>query len=164
MTTTLDQFPESGHDHEQCVADALARAEEVCRARGVRLTDLRRRVLELVWDSHTPVGAYELLEKLRAERPGAAPPTVYRALDFLSEQGLVHRIEYLNAFIGCSDPGTAHAGQFLVCTGCGRALELHDGRIDAAIAGAAEGLGFEVLYRMVEVAGRCPACRGREAR
>ena len=97
------------HDHSHCVTHALGEAESLCTKSGVRLTDLRRRVLELVWQSHKPLGAYDILAVL-SEQDGrrAAPPTVYRALDFLLENGLVHRIASLNAFIGCNHPGHAH--------------------------------------------------------
>ena len=94
--------PAHAHDHKHCVEDALAAAERLCAAKDLRFTPLRRRVLELVWSSHKPVGAYALLDKLRNEDLGSAPPTVYRALDFLIENGLIHRIERMNAFIGCS--------------------------------------------------------------
>ena len=106
------------HDHRHCLKDALDRAAALCRDRGVRLTPIRRRVLELVWSGHRPLGAYDILDALQAERRGAAPPTVYRALDFLREQGLVHRIESRNSFVGCPDPDTPHGGQFLICRTC----------------------------------------------
>ena len=98
------------------------------RQKGVRFTPLRRRVLELVWSSHKPVGAYALLDQLRNEDLGSAPPTVYRALDFLIENGLIHRIERMNAFVGCSHPGEAHRGFFLICGDCGNAEELRERR------------------------------------
>lgn len=105
-------FAADGHDHMSCIAEALQRAVALCESRGTQLTELRRRVLELVWSSHEPIGAYRILEQLDRPLPGqmrgkarrAAPPTVYRALDFLIEQGLVHRIESLNAFVGCDQP------------------------------------------------------------
>ena len=97
-------FPDGGHEHQGCVADALARAEDVCRQRGARLTPLRRRVLELVWDSHRAVKAYDLLAALGETAGAAKPPTVYRTLEFLMEHGLVHRIDSLNAFVGCPQP------------------------------------------------------------
>lgn len=155
-------FPVPDHDHGRCVAHALEAAEAECRRRGARLTDVRRRVLELVWHSHAPVGAYALLETLGREGFCAAPPTVYRALDFLLAHGLIHRIERLNAFAGCTRPGTPHAGQFLLCERCGTAAELDDPAIDAAIAAAAGRLGFTVARQTVEVDGLCPACRGGE--
>lgn len=147
------------HDHRLCVADALSVADRVCGERGIRFTDLRRRVFELVWASHKPVGAYAILETLRDEGLGSAPPTVYRALDFLLEHELVHRIESLNAFVGCAHPGEKHRGFFLICTQCGNAEELDDERLNAAIARAAEARGFTPRHTTLEVAGTCASCR-----
>lgn len=147
------------HDHGSCVKDALARADAICTERGVRLTAQRARVLELVWSSHKPRGAYAILEDLSADGKRVAPLTVYRALDFLLEQGLIHRIESQNAFVGCPDPGTAHTGQFLVCACCGNATELTDPRIAATIADSAAAQGFTVQRQTVEVTGICPDCR-----
>jgi Fur family zinc uptake transcriptional regulator len=150
------------HDHRACVASALASAERLCTRHGVRLTPIRRRVFELVWSSHAPIGAYDLLRLLSQEHERAAPPTVYRALDFLLEQGLIHRIESLNAFVGCADPGSAHAGQFLICDGCGAAAEMEDEGIDREIGRSAAEHGFAVERTTVEVRGRCPTCRAAE--
>lgn len=152
-------FPGTRHDHERCVDQALLRAEAVCGERGARLTMLRRRVLELVWRSHRPVKAYDLLELLREERAGAAPPTVYRALEFLLEMRLIHRIESLNAFLGCGDPAHPHAGQFLICTHCQAVAELNDPALSEAMKERAEGLGFRLDSQVVELAGICPRCR-----
>lgn len=149
----------SSHDHAHCVSDALARADSLCAARGARLTALRRRVLELVWASHRPRGAYDLLEGLGDGGKPAAPLTVYRALEFLVEQGLVHRIESLNAYVGCAEPGAVHSGQFLVCDGCGVACELNDPGVAAAISACALGRGFRVARPTVEVHGLCPSCQ-----
>jgi Fur family transcriptional regulator, zinc uptake regulator len=146
------------HDHNTCVADALSTAEEVCRVRGARLTPLRRRVLELIWSSHRPIGAYAVLSSLRDERDTAAPPTVYRALDFLIEHGLVHRIQSLNAFVGCREPDHAHNGMFLICGECGDALEIEDRKLDDSIRGAAQSHGFALQRRTVEATGTCPTC------
>lgn len=148
------------HDHSHCVADALAAAETLCARSGTRLTTLRRRVLELVWRSHQPLGAYDILGVLSAEDGRrAAPPTVYRALDFLLENGLVHRIASLNAFIGCSHPGQIHQGHFLLCRECGTAIEVQQPAIGTAIAAAAAEVGFAVEGQMVEVVGLCARCR-----
>ena len=150
-----------GHDHQRCFEAALAKAAAICERRGARLTVLRRRVLELVWQGHRPVGAYQILDALRDERLGAAPSTVYRALEFLLEHGLVHRIESLNAFVGCSDPGRSHGGQFLICGTCGTTAELNDPRIISAIEDSASDSGFHIEHRTIEVTGLCPGCRLR---
>ncbi len=159
-------FPGGGHDHGKCLARALDHAEIICSRRGARLTDSRRRVLELIWRSHAPIGAYEVLDGLRRDKPNAQPPTVYRAIDFLAGQGLVHRIESRNAFVGCDlyDVGRSHGhgGQFLICRACGAAAEMNDPRIEAAILSSARDAGFKVGRRTIEVEGLCPNCRPGE--
>ncbi len=157
-------FPKRGHDHGRCVADALASADQLCAQSGDRLTTLRRRVLELVWESHRPAGAYALLDKLREDGRGAAPPTVYRALDFLLEHGLIHRIESLNAFVGCSHPGESHVVQFLICKTCGTTAELDDRRLGEAIGRSATEHGFDIQSRVIELTGVCAQCQGAAAR
>ncbi|CAO3446449.1 Fur family transcriptional regulator [Azospirillum largimobile] len=148
------------HDHTHCIADALTRADALCAERGARLTALRRRVLELVWSSHRPRGAYAILEDLsQQDGKAAAPLTVYRALEFLVEQGLVHRIESLNAYVGCAAPGAVHSGQFLVCEACGDAAEIDDPGVGAAIDAAAAERGFRVQRPTVEVRGLCKSCQ-----
>ena len=152
-------FAKPGHNHQSCVADAVTAADALCHANGTRLTALRKRVLELVWGSHQPIGAYALLDALRKEGLASAPPTVYRALDFLLENGLVHRIESLNAFVGCAHPGDSHRGLFLICKTCRNAVEIDDARISRAIANSAGDRGFAVQHATVEVTGLCPNCK-----
>ncbi len=148
------------HDHSHCVSAALAAADSVCARAGARLTALRRRVLELVWQSHRPLGAYDILGVLSAEDGRrAAPPTVYRALDFLLEHGLIHRLASLNAFIGCNHPGQSHQGHFFICRQCSTAIEVEQPAIGAAIHAAATEVGFAVESQMVEVVGLCAQCR-----
>lgn len=154
-----DAFPRRDHDHVRCIAHAMRDAITLCRARGARLTPLRTRVLEIVWQNHKPLGAYDILAVLAAEGRSSAPPTVYRALEFLLEQGLVHRLSSLNAFIGCSRPGHSGSGQFLICRSCGNAAELNDGGIERAIVRGAASQGFAVLGHTVEISGVCPDCR-----
>ncbi len=149
------------HQHHQCISQALESAEDVCAQRGVRLTPLRKRVLELVWQSHKPLGAYDILEVLsREDGRRAAPPTVYRGLDFLLENGLIHRLASLNAYIGCSHPEVAHEGYFMICNQCNNAYVLvQHSQIDTAISSEAEQMGFTVETQMVEILGICAACR-----
>lgn len=151
------------HDHERCVAEALDAAIDLCERRGNRLTPVRRRVLELVWRSHEPVGAYALLELLRDDGWSAAPPTVYRALDFLLENGLIHRIESRNAFVGCSDPRRPHESQHLICRQCGAVTELAADAVIGAVRSSAAAIGFTVERQTVEVSGICRACAERRA-
>jgi Fur family zinc uptake transcriptional regulator len=150
----------------------LDRAEAVCEHRGAKLTELRRHVLGLVLDAASPTGAYELLDRLRQSRRGAAPPTVYRALDFLLEQGLVHRVERLSAFVGCVAGCTAdhaegeshtHAAQFLICRQCGRVIEMQDQDVSAMLAQAAKAAGFSISGATIEAEGLCSTCRGATA-
>ena len=152
-------FKMEKHDHRRCVTTALDRAAKVCAAKGARLTALRRQVLELVWQSHRPAGAYDILAALGRKRDYVAPPTVYRALEFLRAQGLVHRIESLNAFVGCERPGEPHCGQFLICRACGRAAEMADGRIEAAVRRGLAEAGFALERPTVEALGLCPDCQ-----
>ena len=147
-----------GHDHGKCVEDALAVAESLCLKRGARLTELRRRVLALIWESHAPVGAYAIMDMLRREGRQAMPPTVYRALDFLQEQGLVHRIASLNAFIGCSHPADAHAIQYVICRRCGTVAEIENSAIGGAVAASVRELGFDMTGQTLEIAGTCRDC------
>ena len=161
MTEFLSpQEAQQPHDHSRCVSHALDAAEQVCAREGARFTVLRKRVLELVWQSHKPLGAYDILETLsRDDGRRAAPPTVYRALDFLQEQGLVHRIASLNAFIGCASPEHRHEGQFLICLNCHIAIELDASTITQAIAGEANAHGFTVQGETVEISGLCAQCQ-----
>lgn len=160
MTRSIIQdFHTADHDHAGCIDAALTEAEALCLERGDRLTPLRKRVLQLVWDSHKPVKAYDLLDHLSAGRKRAAPPTVYRALEFLHGAGLVHRIESMNAFVGCARPARRHSAQFLICTACGTVAELDDARLSADINASAKRLGFTVKEAKIEIAGLCPECR-----
>ena len=158
-------------EFSQRTLSLLAHAEAICGGRGVRLTDLRRQVLGLIVQSEAPTGAYELLDRLRATRHNAAPPTIYRALDFLMENGLVHWLERLAAFVpciahdhphqqahepGCENPG--HAAQFLICRSCRRVVEIADPALADALAGAAGRAGFILGQATIEAEGICAAC------
>ena len=148
------------HDHGDCIADGLARAERVCNNAGVRLTPIRHRVLELLLSAHRAMGAYEVLEQLTRDGYAAQPPVAYRALDFLVSQGLAHKIERLNAFIACAQAGHDHAPVFLICRTCGAVAEA-DWHPDAGQVGAAaQALDFTVEAVVAEALGVCPNCRG----
>ncbi|MCA3279277.1 MAG: transcriptional repressor [Roseomonas sp.] len=145
---------------------SLERAEALCQKRGVQLTPLRRDVLRLVLEADAPIGAYALLDQLKASRARAAPPTVYRALDFLLEQGLIHRLERLNAFMGCAealeghdhDHAHDHPHQFLICRGCGATREISDHDVANAISAATAKAGFSAARATVEIEGICGKC------
>jgi Fur family zinc uptake transcriptional regulator len=159
-------FPAADHDHEHCRSQALQDADTLCKGRGLRLTEARRRVLELLWADHCPVSAYEILdrlnEQLREADPHAkllAPPAVYRALDFLMSHGFAHKLTSLNAYVGCSHPGRDHGAQFYICRSCRAVAEVRADAISEQINQAAVGLGFQVQSRWVEVEGLCAACQ-----
>lgn len=141
----------------QLLEKVLAKAQALCAERGVRLTAQRRRVLEIVCSANRPMGAYEILDLIRDGAP-AAPPTVYRALDFLLEQGLVHKLETLHAFVGCTHPDHPHSSQFLICAECGDVTELEDEAIAGSLRSVAAETGFEPQRPIVEVIGTCAAC------
>ena len=148
------------HDHEKCVRDALNSAQRLCGERGVRLTPLRKRVLELVWQSHEAIKAYALLDKLGGAGASAKPPTVYRALEFLLAQGLIHRIESDNAYTGCRHPETPHECQLLICDDCHHVEEVTITSVSDTLRQQAGKHGFRVNRQMVEIHGQCPACAG----
>ncbi|WP_372783273.1 Fur family transcriptional regulator [Litorivivens sp.] len=148
------------HDHRRCIKDALQAARQICKASGARLTSLREQVLMKVWQSHKPLGAYAILEQLAAEGQGhPAPPTVYRALDFLQEHGLVHRLSSLNAYIGCDLPGEPHDSQFLICRHCQTTVEMAAEPVSQALTSCAAARGFTIHHSSVEIVGSCPNCQ-----
>jgi Fur family zinc uptake transcriptional regulator len=139
--------------------EALAEAQNRCEANGAQLTELRRAVLKLILQSSGPLTAYQLLDQLKMIRKTAVPPTVYRTLDFLIENRLVHRLEQLNAFIPCRDSEHDHHDvQFLICGKCGTVAEIEDHAIARALAKAAEKQGFHPSKAVVELDGTCAAC------
>ena len=158
MAKTKKHFPSHDHDHAACIESALKQAETLCRDKGVRLTPLRRRVLEIIWESHAPLGAYDVLERMNAQGGRNAPPTAYRALNFLLKQGLIHRIESLNAFVGCAMPAETHKAQFFICRNCGSVAETDSEKIGEAIEASAIQAGFQIETPVVEISGQCPEC------
>lgn len=149
----------AAHDHGHCRADALARAEALAAERGLRLTPVRRRVLEILLEAHKAMGAYDVLTRLAAEGFGNQPPVAYRALEFLEAQGLAHRIRRLNAYTACMHPGEAHAPAFLICRVCETVAEAPAAPVMAALTKAAAQTGFAVERANVEALGLCPACK-----
>ena len=153
-------FPVPHHDHQNCTAELLARAERTCERRGSRLTGQRRDVLNCVAESHSAVGAYDIIERMAGHGPRPAPITVYRALDFLEAHGLVHKIESRNAFIACSHPHEGKPAAMLVCEKCGLVAELDAPEMFEALQSAAKSQGFAVHRSVVELTGLCAACGG----
>lgn len=152
--------PKAAHHHHHHDAAGIVReVEHECSARSLRLTPLRREVLELVAKARRPVKAYDLLESLRDRHAGAAPPTVYRALDFLLENGFIHKLESINAFVFCQHPAEAHQVPFLICDVCESATEVCDeGAIAHLIERQAHDFGFRAKAQTLEVHGVCRRC------
>lgn len=148
----------AAHDHGRCRLDALAALETHCAARKLRLTPVRRRVMELLAAAHRALGAYDLLETLATEGLGSQPPVVYRALEFLMAQGFVHKIERLNAYVGCAHPGHAGHAAFLICIDCGQVGELDDPVLADSLARTVAAQGFAMERSVLEITGTCPGC------
>lgn len=147
----------------QQVLPTLADAEAICRQSGARLTRLRRQIFSILLQASGPITAYELLDRLRKQRPATAAG-VYRSLDFLASHGLVHRLESRKAFVACAHPDHPHVSQFLICRRCGTAVEVEDDRIASVVGEWSRRLGFEVEAETLEVSGSCSTCRGATPR
>ena len=147
------------HNHSQCSAHALTQAASLCAKQGVRLTPVRQRTLEILLEDHRAMGAYEVLDRLIADGFGKQPPVAYRALEFLVDLGLVHRINRLNAFAACAHAGEAHAPTFLICQTCHSIAEIPAPRLQDAINATAAESGFRVEFASVEAIGLCPKCQ-----
>lgn len=146
------------HDHQRCAHRAMAQVKEACATSGLRLTEARRRVMEILLEEHRAFGAYDILERLKADGYGSQPPLVYRALEFLVAHGFAHRLERLNAFMACAHPGPDHQAMFLICEGCNHVAEAPLDALDAPIQAAGQKLGFRVNAASVEILGTCPEC------
>jgi Fur family transcriptional regulator, zinc uptake regulator len=140
-------------------AGALETAERVCARRGVRLTSLRRRILEQILKTDGVIKAYDLIHELSSADHSIKPPTVYRSLAFLLEQGFIHRIESLNGFVACNHPGEAHETVLMICDACGLIHEVQHAGISEALDHAARFQGFTVNEKVVELHGLCRDCR-----
>jgi len=146
-------------EQQHCTNIAIQKVTEVCNEKNLRLTDIRKRVLELVWQAQGPVGAYTILGQLIEDGRNAAPTTVYRALDFLLDEGFVHRLSSLNAFIGCAFPGHITLSQFLICNQCSKVDELQSFEISQSIDMSAKERQFQIKNEIIEIQGSCKACR-----
>jgi Fur family zinc uptake transcriptional regulator len=140
------------------LAQVLRRADQLCQKRGARLTAQRRTVLELLCASDRPLSAYAILDLMRAATGNPAPPTVYRALEFLLDQGLAHKLESLHAFVGCSHPDRPHASQFLICGDCGEVNEIENDAIAKGLHSAEKAARFKTERPVIELLGTCAQC------
>jgi Fur family zinc uptake transcriptional regulator len=153
-------FPAPDHDHDRCTAEALSHAERHCAARQQRLTPIRRRVLEVLLASHKPLGAYEIIDRAASFGPRPAPITVYRALDFLIDNALVHRIESRNAFVACvHSHGSGDLVVFLICEKCGAVGEAPGAAVAETLKAAARAAGFAPKAPVIEISGICSHCK-----
>jgi Fur family transcriptional regulator, zinc uptake regulator len=160
MTALKPTFPDPDHDHGRCAADGIDQAERICAGRAQNLTPVRRQVLQVLLSSHRPLGAYEVIEELGRVMPRPAPITVYRALDFLMQNGLVHRIESRNAFLACGhDHDFAASVAFLICECCGSVGEIPAAEVGRNLDDAVRRTGFSPRSSMVEITGVCGHCQ-----
>ena len=160
MRTTA--FPKPGHDHSHCTRELLARAEATCARSSARLTPLRRKVLQSVAESHHASGAYDIIERLARTGPRPAPISIYRALEFLLEQDLVHKIESRNAFVACTHGEHKSDAVMLICEDCGIVAEMDAGDAISDLTARAATMGFASSTTVVEISGCCGEC-GRDA-
>jgi Fur family zinc uptake transcriptional regulator len=157
MTSTKPAFPAPDHDHHRCAADAISHAERICKERAQKFTPIRRQVLQALLSSHRPLGAYEVIDELAKSMPRPAPITVYRALDFLMTNGLVHRIESRNAYLACAhDHDQASLVAFLICDSVG---EIPAAPVAQSLTAAARASGFVPKLSVVEITGTCAHCQ-----
>jgi len=147
----------SEHDHSACISQAMRDVEARCVAERLLLTPVRRRVLEILLAKHQALGAYEILDVLRAEGLGSQPPVAYRALDFLVTNGFAHKIEKLNAFVACAHPSEEHAPAFLICRDCNSVVEADGAGV--ALNDNAHASGFAIERTVIEFEGLCPKCQ-----
>jgi Fur family zinc uptake transcriptional regulator len=160
---TQPVFHSPDHDHQRCTADALAHAEAMCAQRSQRLTPIRRQVLELLLESHKPLGAYEIMDRAAASGGRPAPITIYRALDFLRDNGLVHRIESRNAFVACvNNHAMGDLVVFLICVHCGAVGEAPSAAMAEELKSAARAAGFVPKAPVIEISGVCAHCQQHE--
>jgi Fur family transcriptional regulator, zinc uptake regulator len=160
MNSTKPAFPAPDHDHTRCTADAISHAEQVCARRAQKFTPIRRQVLQALLSSHRPLGAYEIIDELARSMPRPAPITVYRALEFLMANGLVHRIESRNAYLACAhDHDAASLVAFLICERCGSVGEIPGAAVAQSLSSAARASGFAPKLSVVEITGTCAHCQ-----
>lgn len=150
----------SEHNHQRCVSVALHEAESYCQQHKLRFTKVRKRALSILLENHSAMGAYDLLDRLSLEGLGSKPPVAYRALAFLLDNGFIHKIEKLNAYIACSHPGAKHEPAFLICTVCGSVAEAIVGvTSNTRLTAAARQSGFQISHAIIEADGQCTQCQ-----
>jgi len=147
------------HDHRLCIARGLAEVDGICAAEGLRLTAIRRRVLEILLESHKALGAYDVLARLSNEGRKPQPPAAYRALEFLMQNGFAHKIERLNAYVACAHPHQVHDPAFMICRCCHGVAEAQAAPARGVLGQTAKSIGFRIERTSVEALGICPDCQ-----
>ena len=162
MPNTLANSKQSNsfehHDHRLCIKRGVEHATHCCDQKGLHLTPIRRRVLEILLTEHRALGAYEILDQLRTDGFSSQPPVAYRALDFLVQHGFAHKVERLNAFVACNSPEKQHAPTFLICRVCSAVAETHPELSRGELGRTARDAGFIMEQVVVEAEGVCPNC------
>lgn len=164
MTRKTEQNQSRQKSLKQRSGMKLSHAEKVCAEKAIRLTPIRRLVLEIVLASGEPMGAYEILARLNKLKDSReAPVTIYRALEFLMSIGLVHRVASLNSYIACGHPSHDDGAQLLICRTCGATEEICDKSVESAITKLADRKGYTAISPLVEIAGTCAECQGKSS-
>jgi len=147
------------HSHFRCIDAALRQAKHICKLKKLRLTSTRELVLKIIWQGHRPLGAYQIQDKLAAiNKKSIAPPTVYRAINFLLLHGLIHKVPSLNAFIGCPFPNSVHSNIFLICQDCGNTAEISDNKLNKMLRSVCDRAQFRLKTQNIELSGTCARC------
>ena len=154
------------------VIERLAEAKEQCRLNGSRFTSLRQQIYQLVLEANKPIGAYDLITLLQQTRSttaetdtsdsvqkNVAPPTVYRSLEFLLAEGLIHQLTSINAYVACCHPRAHHTAAFLICEQCKRVQECSSLPVQEMMNFAEQDVGFTVARSVIELSGRCQVCK-----
>lgn len=143
--------------HNKCTKKAIKAADQYCNTRGLRFTSIRKKVLEIIWETHNPIKAYDILDKLKgigAEKP----PTVYRALNFLLDNRLIHKLSSQQSYIGCEHANAHDQCYFLSCTECGDITECCSNELDNAFSKVVTKAKFNQSNVVCEISGICSIC------
>ena len=148
------------HNHSRCISAALEQAKHICKSKKLRLTPTRALVLKIIWQGHQPLGAYQIQDTLAdLNKKSIAPPTVYRAINFLLSHGLIHKVHSLNAFIGCPFPNSPHSNLFLICENCGNTAEVSDNSLNTILGSFCDRAKFDLKTQSIELSGTCARCK-----
>lgn len=145
-------------NHHRCIESALELTEKVCKKNNLNFTSQRKSVFKLIWDSHVPIKAYDILSQFQKEDPDAKPITIYRSLDFLIENGIIHKIESQNSYMGCTHPGAKHNCYFTICSKCNLVTEECDSNLLNDVYNNLAKKNFIIKHVTLEIHGLCKNC------